>query len=171
MGFINIEIKSRCNNLDKVREKLKLLQPRYQGTDHQIDTYFNIEKGKLKLREGNIENNLIFYERQKKDGPKLSKISTHKVTDSLSLKEILIRSHGIKVVVDKKREIYWINNVKFHLDKVKRLGEFVEIEAIDYEGNIGQEKLQEQCNYYLKKLGIEDDQLITNSYSDLLSAL
>ena len=33
--------------------------------------------------------------------------------------------------MDKKREIYFIHNVKFHIDNVKNLGTFIEIEAID----------------------------------------
>ena len=50
-----------------------------------------------------------------------------------TLKEILIKTLGIKAVVDKRRKIYFINNVKFHFDTVKDLGTFVEVEAIDKE--------------------------------------
>ncbi len=39
-----------------------------------------------------------------------------------SLKKILAKALGILVVVDKQREIYFIDNVKFHLDTVKELG-------------------------------------------------
>lgn len=35
------------------------------------------------------------------------------------------------VVVDKMREIYFIDNVKFYFDKVEGFGIFVEIEVID----------------------------------------
>ncbi|HFD33211.1 MAG TPA: CYTH domain-containing protein, partial [Gammaproteobacteria bacterium] len=48
---------------------------------------------------------------------------------------------GIFKIVDKQRRIYFIGNVKFHIDEVKGLGSFVEIEAIDEDGNIGLEKL------------------------------
>ena len=71
-------------------------------------------------------------------------------------------------VVDKKREIYFIDNVKFHIDKVKGLGNFIEIEAIDKTGKIGKKKLLEQCNYYIKLFGIKNTDLLSNSYSDLL---
>jgi len=41
------------------------------------------------------------------------------------------------VTVEKIREIYFIDTVKFHLDTVSDLGYFVEIEAIDYQGILG----------------------------------
>ena len=56
--------------------------------------------------------------------------------------------------------------MKFHVDTVKGLGGFMEIEA---QGNEGEErKLKDQCDYYKKELGIKDDDLVNYSYSDLL---
>jgi len=71
-------------------------------------------------------------------------------------------------VVEKKREIYFIDNIKFHIDTVAGLGEFIEIEAIDEDGSIGKERLQDQCESYLKRFGVSEEDLIANSYSDLL---
>jgi adenylate cyclase, class 2 len=85
-----------------------------------------------------------------------------------SLKEILTKALGILVIVDKKREIYFIDNVKFHLDAVKDLGRFVEIEAIDNEGTIGKDRLLEQCQFFLDLFEISKEDLISVSYSDLL---
>jgi predicted adenylyl cyclase CyaB len=70
--------------------------------------------------------------------------------------------------VDKHREIFFISNVKFHIDTVKNLGTFMEIEAIDTHGSIGKEKLNEQCAYYSNLFEIKTEDLITVSYSDLL---
>jgi len=42
--------------------------------------------------------------------------------------EILTNSLDVLIVVKKKRETYFINNLKFHLDTIDRLGSFVEIE-------------------------------------------
>lgn len=139
-----------------------------KGTDHQIDTYFKVPKGRLKLREGNIENHLIYYERTDGDGPKQSKILLYKSKPGSSLKTILSQALSVLVLVDKIREIYFIENVKFHLDEVKDLGSFVEIEAIDYSGKIGLPKLNKQCNYYLKIFKITKKDLVSGSYSDLI---
>lgn len=168
MPHINIEIKARHGNISKVREVLKLEKAVFKGTDHQIDTYFNVNFGRLKLREGNIENYLIYYDRQNKTSPKQSNVILYEVTSGSSLKELLTKALGILVEVDKHREIYFIDNVKFHLDKVKDLGSFIEIEAIDKEGRRSKDELLEQCNHYLAIFDIPEEDLIDDSYSDLL---
>jgi len=170
MKHLNIEIKAKCNNHEKIRSILKSRNADFKGTDHQIDTYFKVNNGRLKLREGNIENFLVFYERENKKGPKQSNVILFKSDPNSSLKEILLTSLGTLVVVDKQREIYFIENVKFHIDTVKNLGTFMEIEAIDSDGAFGKEKLLEQCENYLKLFGIPKDDLISVSYSDLLLA-
>ncbi|MBI4699279.1 MAG: class IV adenylate cyclase [Nitrospirae bacterium] len=168
MTHINIEIKAKCSDQEDIRTILKSEGAVYIGTDHQLDTYFNVRKGRLKLREGNIENNLIYYKRDDIEGPKKSKVILYEVRPDPALKEILSKVLGVLVVVDKKREIYFIDNVKFHIDTVENLGDFVEIEAIDEEGNIGGRKLREQCKFYRELLGIQRKDLISVSYSDLL---
>lgn len=168
MQHINIEIKARCSNQDKIRDILKSEGSDFKGTDHQIDTYFKVSGGRLKLREGNIENSLIFYNREDKEGPKQSDVTLLKVDADKSPKEILSQALGVLVEVDKQREIYFIDNIKFHLDTVKGLGTFVEIEAIDEDGSMGKEKLLEQCNQYLEKFEIKEKDLISVSYSDML---
>lgn len=168
MSHINIEIKAKCKNQNNIRDFLKSQNALFEGVDHQIDTYFKIKSGRLKLREGNIENFLIYYERENLSGPKQSDVVLYKNEPGSPLKEILAKSLEILVVVDKKREIYFIENIKFHLDEVAGLGTFMEIEAIDRDGSIGKEKLLKQCNKYLDLLEIKKEDLISNSYSDLL---
>lgn len=168
MGHVNIEIKARSISQDRVREILRSQHADFRGTDHQIDTYFNVPAGRLKLREGNIENYLIHYDREDQEGPKQSNVTLYKPGPESSLKDILTRALGILVVVDKRREIYFIDNVKFHIDVVRDLGTFVEIEAIDQDGTVGRERLREQCNFYMDLLSIRPEDLISFSYSDLL---
>ena len=168
MQQINIEIKAKRADPDRIRDVLKSANAVFKGIDHQIDTYFKVNSGRLELREGNIENSLIHYDREDKEGPKQSNVTFYKSADKASLKEILSKALGILVVVDKSREIYFIDNVKFHIDVVEDLGIFVEIEAIDADGNIGKDRLLEQCQYYLDLFKISKEALISNSYSDLL---
>ena len=82
---------------------------------------------------------------------------------------MLVKSLGVLMVVDKQREIYFIDNVKFHIDEVKDLGKFMEIEAIDMDGSLGKEKLLKQCQEYMKLFDIQESDLISKSYSDLLN--
>ena len=170
MNIINFEFKARAADIDKLEQKLLTLHPTFRGEDRQIDTYYNVYKGRLKLREGNIENALIYYERQDMLGAKQSDIILYKHQPDSSLKGILEKLHGIKVIVDKTRKIYFIENVKFHFDTVVRLGTFIEVEAIDEQGNIGIEKLKSQCLQYSTFFELADDSYIQHSYSDLLLA-
>ncbi|MEM6722631.1 MAG: class IV adenylate cyclase [Bacteroidota bacterium] len=165
---LNIEIKAQCPDPDQIRQILLAHQADFRGVDHQIDTYFKVANGRLKLREGNIENHLIHYERSDQAGPKASHVSLFKTEPDSSLKTLLTKALGILVVVDKQRGIYFIDNVKFHIDQVQDLGVFVEIEAIDADGTIGQDRLLEQCHHYINLLGIDETQLLQRSYSDLL---
>ncbi|MFA6618476.1 MAG: class IV adenylate cyclase [Candidatus Neomarinimicrobiota bacterium] len=168
MAISIIEIKARCSNQDKIRRILKEENAIFKGKDHQIDTYFNVPNGRLKLREGAIENNLIHYERPNQKGPKRSSVLLYKSTPGSSLKAVLAQANGVVVIVDKIREIYFIDNIKFHIDSVKNLGTFIEIEAIDEEGEISPAQLKQQCQSYLKKFEVDEKDLVDCSYSDLL---
>ncbi|MBE0570558.1 MAG: class IV adenylate cyclase [Ignavibacteriaceae bacterium] len=168
MSLLNVEIKARTTKQETIREILKSNKADFRGVDHQVDTYFKVASGRLKLRKGNIENHLIYYERENTRGPKKSTVMLYKNNPDSNLKEMLVKSLGVLAVVDKYREIYFIDNVTFHLDNVVGLGSFVEIEAIDKDGTIGNEKLLDQCNYYLNLLLILKEDLIETSYSDLL---
>ena len=168
MPHLNIEIKARCANPQAIRDILREKGADFRGTDHQTDTYFNVERGRLKLREGNIENALVYYEREDQEGPKQSHVTLYPSASGSALKEILAKSLGILVVVKKEREIYFIENVKFHLDTIDGLGTFVEIEAIDKDGTIGKDRLLAQCQSYLALFMVSPNDLVAVSYSDLL---
>ncbi len=165
---LNVEIKARCDNPEKIRSILKEHNARFIGIDNQVDTYFSVPQGRLKLRQGNIENNLIFYNRANTSEPKSSEVILYSSQHPALLKRILSAALGVKVEVKKQREIYFIENVKFHIDIVEGLGSFVEIEAQDADGSHSEQELWEQCNYYMHLFGIESKQLISVSYSDML---
>lgn len=164
----NVELKARCPDPEEVRSALLELDPEEKGTDQQVDTYFCVNQGRLKLREGNIENNLIYYERPDQSAPKEAEIYLYDTEPDSDLKPMLEAALGVLVVVEKRREIYFLDNVKFHIDRVDGLGSFVEIEAIDESGNFTTDQLRKQCKKYMEHLGIDREQLVSSSYSDLL---
>jgi adenylate cyclase class 2 len=168
MKLKNYEFKARTNDLDLLEQKLLELNPEFIGVDHQVDTYFKVTKGRLKLREGNIENALIYYERPDIAGAKQADIILYKHYPDKSLKDILTKVHGIKTIIDKTRRIYFIENVKFHFDAVTELGHFIEVEAIDEFGQYSVKELQKQCDLYSSFFGIEATDYISKSYSDLV---
>ncbi|MCD4705390.1 CYTH domain-containing protein, partial [bacterium] len=128
-----------------------------------------VNQGRLKLREGDIEKNLIFYQRENQKNVKRCDAVIISFPETEQIRDLLTRANEVLVVIDKKREIYFINNVKFHIDQVKDLGSFVEIEAIDEGDYLNEEgKLLQQCQKYLNLFEIKDKDLIDCSYSDLL---
>lgn len=168
MPILNIEFKAVTTDLAAMENILNQLNPIFIGEDRQVDTYFHIASGRLKLREGNIENALIHYEREDFAGAKSSHVLLYQHQPDKTLKDILIKTLGIKAVVDKRRKIYFINNVKFHFDTVKGLGTFVEVEAIDTVGSYGKEKLQAQCDEYAAIFNIRPEDFCAVSYSDMI---
>ncbi|PKQ65477.1 hypothetical protein BZG02_00270 [Labilibaculum filiforme] len=164
----NIELKAYCKNKDKIREILLSIGAIYKNIDSQTDTYFHSKSGILKLREGANENKLIHYLREDKKGASESQVNYYSSEPNSGLKVILEKTVGTKCIVKKTREIYSIGNVNFHIDTVKYLGDFIEIEAENKNGSISKEKLQEQCNLYIKTLEINAKDLVSESYSDIL---
>ena len=169
MAHLNVEIKARCSRPDEVRRVLRAREADFHGVDHQVDTYFRCPHGRLKLREGSIERSLIHYHRPDHPGPKAAHVRLYHPGPDPGLKEVLTEALGVWVVVAKRREIYFLDNVKFHIDRVEGLGEFVEIEAIDATGTIGRERLRAQCEQYLHLFAIQPGDLVACSYSDMLA--
>jgi len=168
MNIRNFEFKAKVDELSPYENMLLRLQPVFRGTDLQTDTYFNVKRGRLKLREGNIENALISYNRADVADSKEAEIMLYRHSPDKALKDILVNQLGVKTIVRKTRKIYFLDNVKFHFDIIDGLGTFIEVEAIDEKNEFTAEQLKNQCDRYFDFFGLRKDQLIDRSYSDLL---
>jgi len=164
----NIEIKARTDRANQIRSILMEQNADSRGIDHQIDTYFRIPEGRMKLRQGDIENCLVYYERPNQAGPKRSDVFLAFPEDTDGVRDVLSKALGVLCVVRKHREILFIGNTKFHLDEVDELGSFVEIEVIDHDDGLPVNELEATCQRYMTALGIRTGDLITDSYSDML---
>jgi predicted adenylyl cyclase CyaB len=165
MKLVNFEFKAQLKDETSIRAALQRLRARYVGRDHQIDTYFNVPRGRLKVREGEIENALIFYERSDSPRARRAKVEMMLLPRRNSVKEVLTRALGTRVVVDKRREIYFVGNVKIHLDRVRGLGKFVEVEAVSRTGDLA--KARQQALGFQKIFGIKRADIVGKSYSNL----
>jgi adenylate cyclase, class 2 len=165
--YADFSIKARCSVPEKIESKLDELNARFVGEDHQTDTYYHVPIGKLKMRRGNIENFLTHYLREP-DGEKLkTRVFLYEQNPPESLLNQYIRSREIGKVV-KRRKIYWIGNVKFHVDRFDHDRSFVEIEAIDVDGSLGDDTIRQQAENYIALLSIRDEDIIRESYIDML---
>jgi predicted adenylyl cyclase CyaB len=165
MRRVNFEFKAKVRDEALIRQALKRLRARYVGRDHQIDTYFRVPRGRLKVRQGKIENALIFYDRVNSPRARRAVIEMMLLPRRNSVKEVLARALGTRVVVDKRREIYFVGNVKIHLDRVRGLGKFIEVEALSRTGKLA--PARQQALKFQKLFGIPRADIVGNSYSEL----
>lgn len=168
MQILNVEIKAWCDHPVKVERKLTELGARFHGIDNQIDTYFMCPNGRLKIREGDIENALIHYSRENQEGPKTSNVDLIALEEGSELKRILSNAFGIFKTVSKERKIFYLGNIKIHLDHLESLGFFIEIEAMSHLNDIEEAELRLQCFELMEILEIDESRLITGSYSDMV---
>jgi adenylate cyclase class IV len=98
-----------------------------RGTIWQRDTYFDVVHGRLKLREEQPGRpHLIQYERADEPQERESRYRIVEVPDATRMRAAL----AVKVTVTKLRRLFLWRGVRIHLDRVERLGSFVELEAV-----------------------------------------
>jgi len=154
-------------NVQRAEENLNSIGAGLAGTFRQKDTYFKALSGRLKLREiGPDEGQVVYYERSDVAGPKRSDYEVASTSDPLSMRIVLKNIFGISVEVKKTRQVWLWENVRIHLDNVKDLGHFVELEALTEEQGIGES--QSRIETLMRALEISNDDLVKGSYGDLL---
>lgn len=164
----NIELKTRCRDLDGARRIVQTLRPRQSPRQVQTDTYFRVGRGRLKLRE--IQGNraeVIWYDRPDAAEPRPSDYVISPVAEAASMKALLAAAHGVRGEVRKVRDVYLYHNVRIHLDRVEGLGDFIEFEAVIT--GVGQEADSMSVLERLRDaLDLKADDVVPQSYSDLL---
>lgn len=157
-------IKARITSGEMLEEKLANLNPEFIGIDHQTDTYFQVDQGKLKLRQGTIENLITHYERTPEGDAEKTQVYRYDLNPTAQEIQELINSYEQIGVVQKERKIFFIDNVKIHLDKLKDGEQFIELEAINRDNKFSSEELKEQCLDLKNKLGIRDSDQVQTGY-------
>ena len=164
----NVEVKARLRDPKRAEEVLASLGATKSCVLEQTDHYFEVPRGRLKLREveGREEAELIYYERPDEPGPRGCDATIIRLLreDAEPLKRIL----PVRVVVRKRRTIYELGPVEVHLDEVEGLGSFVELE-IRLGPELGEEEARKMASDLLEKLGVGEEDLVPCSYSDLLA--
>ena len=165
-----IELKARVGDHDFLRKKLSALGAQPVGTFQQTDLYFEVPEGRLKLREVKDDSTaeLIYYERENIAGPKSDDTFILRVQEPEDLKKILKKILTPRIVIDKVREIYQYQGTQIHLDTVKKLGKFIEFERKTADDSSMVEKDQRILEEQMEKLEIDQTNLETLSYSDLV---
>ncbi len=166
----NVEIKARVADLAALRERALALGAAPAGHLQQRDTFFRVARGRLKLRElGPGDGELIFYERPDAPGPKRSDYAIHPTGDPATLRELLGRALGVRGVVEKRRELLMLGRTRIHLDQVRGLGDFLELEVV-----LDADELpangEKVAHEILGGLGVPATALVSGAYIDLLES-
>ena len=167
----NVEIKARIGSIEALLPRARTLADGDARRLVQDDTFFNVPRGRLKLREfddGSAE--LIHYQRPDTAAAKLSDYVRTPVSSPASMREALERALGASIGrVRKQRLLLMAGATRIHLDHVQGLGEFIELEVVLCEGQSEADGalLAEQL---MHDLGLAAAPRIAGAYLDLLAA-
>jgi adenylate cyclase class IV len=163
--YQDFSAKAHCADVEQLARVLQQLGAKYLGTDYQRDTYYQTDRGKLKLREGNIEHLLIHYERlPDAQGLEQTRVYRYDSEPTPAHLRAVLAGKPVLGIVEKARRIYYLDDIKIHLDSFPEGLQFVEVEVIDREGKQTLKELQQECLRVLALLGIDAEELLTNGY-------
>lgn len=163
----NIELKARLRDPATARLAAQAIATGAAGVEVQTDTYFHVPHGRLKLREiAGRPAVLIAYRRPDDAAAKASDYRLVPMDDAEALKLALAAALGIRAVVQKRREIFLVDNVRIHLDEVAGLGSFLEFEAVlspECDDAAGHAQLERLSRHF----GLAPADLVEGSYGEL----
>ena len=160
----NLECKIRVALFTNYKQTLSKIGAEYKGTLNQKDVYYTYPNGLLKLRIEDDSFQLIKYNRNGGDGDRFCKYDILFITGPDIEKyfgEILKQ----EAAVEKKRELYLYKGSRIHLDTVKELGNFIEIETIVTDGEEDAKTRFDEIVHHLK---LDLDEQIKASYRNLI---
>ena len=160
----NLELKIYCSSFSGLKKTLKVINAEFSGELIQKDVYYKNEKGLLKLRIENGEQSLIKYLRDEEGKDRWSDFHVLKFSGG-NAEEFFNDIFEVEAVVEKKRLLYMYNNTRIHLDEVKGLGNFLELETLVLSGL---KDAQNRFNKIIDLLGLDIKKQIKNSYKILI---
>jgi predicted adenylyl cyclase CyaB len=162
---VNLELKARISSRKQIETIVRSFARR-KFVLRQTDTYFRVKNGRLKLRVINERTaELIFYLRDESTRRRWSTYEIYPIQSPKEIKKILSEALGALVEVKKKRTLWVYKNARIHVDEVANLGHFMEFEVMVVKGKKQALRL---FNELVTRFGIQPNQMIAESYSDLL---
>ncbi|SAL59331.1 adenylate cyclase [Caballeronia terrestris] len=166
----NIEIKARAHHFDTLRERAASLATDAPLIFRQQDFFYDVPTGRLKLRQfdDGTPSELIFYQRDDRDGPKVSYYSRSPVTNPEAMHALLAQALTTRGIVTKERHVYLVGRTRIHLDRVDGLGDFIELEVLlaQDDDEAGGEK---EAHEMFTRLGVSQSDLVPVAYVDMLA--
>ncbi len=160
----NLELKLKLQSHQPVLKILKDLKADYKGLLIQKDIYYKTEKGLLKLRIEVNKHTLIFYLRDEKSKDRFSDFEILNVEGS-NAEGFFGKIFNLEAIVEKNRKLFMFDNTRIHLDTVKNLGKFIELETLVL---AGKKDAKKRFDRLVKILNLPLDNQIKCSYRDLI---
>lgn len=166
----NIEIKAKARDPQRQEELAAQLATAPVEVLDQIDTFFNVPTGRLKLRELTPSHGeLIQYERADIAGPKSSSYLIVTTDQPAGLRKLLSAALGVRGEVRKHRTVYHAGQTRIHVDEVVGLGMFLELEVV-LRPDQSREEGEAIARGIMERLDIQEGDLIDRAYIDLILA-
>jgi adenylate cyclase, class 2 len=164
----NIELKAHDPQPEGSLEVCRSLGAEDHGEIAQRDTYFEVPRGRLKLREEEPGRpHLIQFERTSEPQQRESRYRIIEIKDAGALLAALADALGVRGVVAKRRRLFLWRSVRIHLDRVEGLGDFIELEAVaPPDSDLMHE--HELVTSLRAALGIGDERLVGLGYAEQL---
>lgn len=161
---INLELKIQVKSHSSYTKKLKLIKAKYCGMLNQKDIYYKFHGDLLKLR---IENGSYFLIKYLRD-EKRKRWSEYHILElnGSDPEKYLSDIFSIESTVEKKRKLFLFNNTRIHLDVVKGLGYFLELETVVVKKKSDSQK---EFDNVVKMLDLDLSKQIRKSYKNLLT--
>ena len=133
----NREIKRFCPDFRPVRRVLRAIGAERVGVKRQLDTYYRVATGRLKVREEGGRRELIAYADAYGGGLRSSRYRVADARDR-AIGALLAEALGVSAVVRKRREVWRSGRTRFNLDRVEGIGQVFEAEIGLADGEDGQ---------------------------------
>lgn len=183
--MIEVEIKLRINNIDDVKAKLGDIGFFWDGSEREEDVYFDNASGRIQGNDQAFRVRIITDHIRGKSKTVMTFKGKKLDTQTMTRKELetsvgnpdtaieIIKALGydpVKPWVVKERENYKRNDITASIDRVKGLGDFLELEILipDHESR---EQAMELLEEVLEKVGYSMKDSLQKSYLSMLQSL
>ncbi|HZW38368.1 MAG TPA: class IV adenylate cyclase [Ignavibacteriaceae bacterium] len=159
----NLELKIKVKDFKPIISNLKKIKAIKVKVLNQKDIYYKNKNGLRKLRIENGEESFIQYVRDEKGKDRFSDYDVLRISSQNS-EEFFDKFLTKEVVVEKIRTLYMFDNTRIHLDEVKGLGKFLELETLVLNGK---QDAKKRFSYIFEALELRESKEIKKSYRDL----
>lgn len=164
----NIEIKTPIASIEQIEQQLATIGAEQIWTRRQTDTFFEVTRGWLKLREADGSSpELISYRRPTDSaGPRPSTYDIAPIDDAEMWKRLLGRVLDATCVVSKIRALWIWRHTRIHLDIVDSLGTFLELETVSRD--ISLQEARHEADHMIEQLNLDPARFIAVPYREML---